>query len=386
MGNSPITTLVGVLLVVFILLRFARHVYRDSHTGREIGCRNPPATRYTIFPFQMIYSGVKSLRNNQLVENLCTLHDRNGKTFKNVSELRDMIATVEPQNIKALLATQFSDFGLGTRHRCFYPFLGDGIFTLDGAGWAHARTMLRPQFSRDQVGDLAMFYEHVDKMMCLFPKDRSSFDIQRLFFLLTIDSSTHFLFDESIGTLDAELNRSGVLQNTTVKNAHGFAEAFGKSQRYLILRAVLQSLYFFINNRDFHESNKLVHEVVDHYVHLALDFNKSDQPKADDRYVFLKALSQETRDPKVIRDNVLNILLAGRDTTASLLSSAFFYLSRHPDVWNRLRGEVVREFGDNPKINDNITHAKLKDIPYLRYVVNEGIFFFVSYILHHLIN
>jgi hypothetical protein len=29
--------------------------------------------------------------------------------------------------------------------------LGDGIFTLDGAGWTHARGLLRPQFTRDQV-------------------------------------------------------------------------------------------------------------------------------------------------------------------------------------------------------------------------------------------
>jgi cytochrome P450 len=40
---------------------------------------------------------------------------------------------------------------LGNRHREFYPLLGDGIFTLDGAGWSHARALLRPQFTRDQV-------------------------------------------------------------------------------------------------------------------------------------------------------------------------------------------------------------------------------------------
>jgi cytochrome P450 len=62
-----------------------------------------------------------------------------------------VILTVEPDNLKAMLATQFSDFGLGLRHEQFYPLLGDGIFTLDGAGWTHSRALLRPQFARDQV-------------------------------------------------------------------------------------------------------------------------------------------------------------------------------------------------------------------------------------------
>ena len=37
-------------------------------------------------------------------------------------------------------------------------------------------------------------------------------------------------------------------------------------------------------------------------------------------FVFLDALIAETKDPKVIRDQLVNILLAGRDTTACLLS------------------------------------------------------------------
>jgi cytochrome P450 len=70
---------------------------------------------------------------------------------------------------------------------------------------------------------------------------------------------------------------------------------------------------------------------------------------------------------------MLNILLAGRDTTASLLSSAFFFLARHQTVWGKLRQIVVDEFGDSNNPKGEITQSRLKDIPYLRYVLNEGI-------------
>lgn len=55
-------------------------------------------------------------------------------------------------------------------------------------------------------------------------------------------------------------------------------------------------------------------------------------PQDQERYVFLKELAKDTRDPKLLRDQLLNILLAGRDTTASLLSSVFYELAGNPKV------------------------------------------------------
>jgi cytochrome P450 len=128
-----------------------------------------------------------------------------------------------------------------------------------------------------------------------------------------------------------------------------------------------------INPKEFREANRRVHEVVDHYVNVALEAKRNpDRKQGDGRYIFLEALAAETDNPKMLRDNMLNILLAGRDTTASLLSSTFFYLARYPQVFARLRKEIVDAFGDS-RANVEITQTKLKDIPYLRYVLNEGI-------------
>lgn len=44
--------------------------------------------------------------------------------------------TVDPENVKAMLATQFKDFELGPlRMNLFGPLLGHGIFTSDGQEW-----------------------------------------------------------------------------------------------------------------------------------------------------------------------------------------------------------------------------------------------------------
>lgn len=218
-----------------------------------------------------------------------------------------------------------------------------------------------------------MLDDHISNLIDLIPKDRSSFDIQRLFFLLTLDSATHFLFGESVGCMLPPSGKTGVLEKCAVGSAQGFANAFGTAQDYLAARSRAQGIYWVVNPKEFREANRQVHEVVDHYVNLALESKRnSEKGNADGRYIFLEALVAETDDPKILRDNMLNILLAGRDTTASLLSSTFFYLSRYTNVWNRLRHEIVDIFGDAKNPRSEMTQTKLKDIPYLRYVLNEG--------------
>ena len=68
-----------------------------------------------------------------------------------------------------------------------------------------------------------------------------------------------------------------------------------------------------------------------------------------------------------MRSELLNNLMAGRDTTASLLSSTWFHLARNPSIWSRLREEVKEVFkGEKP------SHERSQELPYLRAVFNES--------------
>lgn len=358
-------------LFAFLVLRHLVQSYHHHAQAKSLHCEAAPRGASAFFGIPAFYRLTKAVKEKRWIDYLCDQFAINGNTFQQQFLNRKLLTTIEPENVKAILATQFQDFCLGTRHEQFYPLLGDGIFTLDGAGWSHARALLRPQFTRDQVADLSMLDDHINHLIALIPKDRSSFDIQRLFFLLTLDSATHFLFGESVGCMLPPSETTGVLERSAVRSAQGFADAFTTAQDYLAARSRAQGLYWLVNPKKFREANRQVHEVVDHYVNVALESKRNPDKKQDDRYIFLQALAADTDDPKMLRDNMLNILLAGRDTTASLLSSTFFYLSRHPAVFSRLRREIVEAFGDS-KSSIEITQTKLKEIQYLRYVLNEG--------------
>ncbi|CAG88380.2 DEHA2E18590p [Debaryomyces hansenii CBS767] len=283
------------------------------------------------------------------------------------------VVTRDPENIKAILATQFNDFALGKRHTHFKPLLGDGIFTLDGAGWKHSRTMLRPQFAREKVAHVKALEPHLQTLAKHIINSKGErFDIQPLFFRLTIDSATEFLFGESVENLHDEsvgLTRDPV----DFDGKSGFADAFNTSQTWLASRAVTQNLYFLVDGRSFRSSNAKVHKFADYYVRKALEASSEDLEKASrDGYIFLYELVKQTRDPVILRDQLLNILLAGRDTTAGLLSFTFFELARNQDVYDKLKEEIYEKFGEGEDSRvDEITFESLKKCEFLKCVLNE---------------
>lgn len=149
---APAIVFLGAIYLTFRILGSLHQAYHHRKKSKALGCQPPKSVDTGILGITGFYRIAKAAREKRWVEFIADHYQTSGPTFRQQALGGLMVTnTVEPENIKALLATQFQDFGLGTRHREFYPLLGNGIFTLDGPGWSHARGMLRPQFTRDQV-------------------------------------------------------------------------------------------------------------------------------------------------------------------------------------------------------------------------------------------
>lgn len=192
----------------------------------------------------------------------------------------------------------------------------------------------------------------------------SATDIQGIFFRLTIDSATEFLFGESSGSQEEALRNGGKLPSDH------FSVNFDKGQWYVAQRARFEKFHWLVDNKESRDINKKVHAYVDHFVHAALRAAVEGKPLSSN-YVFLEALATTTQDPIELRSQLLNILLAGRDTTASLLSWSLQMLARHPSFFQKLRKTILADFGPYSSSRDNITFASLKSCRYLQYFMNE---------------
>lgn len=152
---APAVALLTAVYITYLVLHYFQQLYKHRKQARSLRCQ--PLTQGDaagIFGISAFLRLKKAVKEKRWIEFIAEQYGKNGNTWTQTIFGRPLVSTIEPENLKALLATQFNDFGLGTRHREFYPLLGDGIFTLDGAGWSHARALLRPQFTRDQVSKL----------------------------------------------------------------------------------------------------------------------------------------------------------------------------------------------------------------------------------------
>lgn len=314
-------------------------------------------------------------RKGELLEYLWRIWNSNSETMRVVIAYKEMLVTTDPENIKALLATQFNDFALGFRHGQFKPLLGDGIFTLDFDGWKNSRALLRPNFSREKISHIHSLEKHLQRIFKHFRKfNGQPFDLQKLFFKFTVDTSTEFLFGSSADSLSDE--SIGEYPEELFEGQFEFLDAFNKSQEICSSRAWMQQFYMILDLLyyfEFRRCNKIVHNFANYYVDKALSMSDDELDKASaDGYIFLYQLAKQTKNRKVLRDQALNIMIAGRDTTAGLMSFTFYELAKNPDIWARLKEEVYANFGDgkNPRL-DEITFEALKKCTLLKNIISE---------------
>lgn len=352
------------LLIITFISKLRRDLasrnFRAQHGCKP--CRKFPL-RDPILGLDFIITNIRAFRNHRFLELLSTRFREAGPTWEVRGFHRRSIFTADPENVKTLLSLRFKDFTLGGRQRIMGPLLGQGVFASDGDEWAASRALLRPNFAREQVADLGLIEAHVARLFRLLPHDGATVDLQPLFHRFTLDSATDFLFGKPTSTLiDA---REKDLE---------FAKALRYSLDHMAFLLIAGPLRrFWKGDPEFRKSNQICRSYVDTFVDEVLAYKKGGEPVDTvveegeiRRNSFLRDLASATNDKGKIRGELLSLLLAGRDTTASLLSSLFYHISRRPDVWAKLGEEVDSLEGRRP------TYAELRNLTYAKYCINEG--------------
>ena len=135
-------------------------------------------------------------------------------------------------------------------------------------------------------------------------------DLQPLFFNLTLDTATALLFGKSVYSLKANADQDA--------GNRVFAESFNIAQEGLAKRFRIAPFHFLYNPSVFQKACANVHRFVEQYID---SLNLSENDSLDDKsYGFIKQVALESATKQDLRDQLLNVLLAGRDTTACCLA------------------------------------------------------------------
>ncbi|KAK7723725.1 hypothetical protein SLS64_000054 [Diaporthe eres] len=315
LGPAYLSLLVFLLIVSYYVLRTA---YVDYQIRKLGAVRSPVLATNPLIGLPFFVDAAIKQGQNKLLEFYDGLYKSSPPGCPNCVEIsisaqHRFIMTRDPDHVKTILTSKFSGFGKGERfHDTWSPFLGDSIFTTDGQLWSDSRGLIRPMFIKEKVRDIEIFES---------PK-------------------------------------------------HEFVEAFTEVQRVQMMLTILAPFRWLVPKRRYNKGIRVLERFMKPYIEQALALPPSELDKlskSDKSATFLHSIARYSRNPKVLRDQIMAILLAGRDTTAATLSWTIYELAHYPAIYTKLRNEILSTVGENRAP----TYEDLKNMTYLTHTLNE---------------
>jgi len=263
-------------------------------------------------------------------------------------------------------------FCKGDRFRWnFEELLGGGIFNADGDLWASQRKAASHLFAASRLRQFEeeIFVRDAELLASLLlQKQDQVLDLQNLLYALSVDSFCTLAFGESFHALQQTLD-----DNDKPDFLHAFDVAVGVCAGRFITPppiTIFLKLLSLSHEGEFKTHIKLIDEFVYRVVDKVLAMKPEELEQRNDLLGLYVNYAHKTADSsmldrKFLRDVAVNFILAGRDTTASTLTSMVRLLAHFPAQRDRVEQEVDNLAG--PLTFDALS----KSLPFMDAVVAE---------------
>jgi cytochrome P450 family 12 len=246
-----------------------------------------------------------------------------------------------------------------------------GLISLQGEEWFKFRTIVNPILM--QPRNVA---QYTDKMNLVADEliDNIQFFSEQNDKGQMPDDFNHELYKwslESVGvvTMDKHL---GCLKRDNDKNSEGQKLIQSVLQMFQLMYKldVLPSMWRIVSTKNW---RKYV-EILDYMLHTNLKYinqqiDKIESGEIGDQNEATSVLQKMIKiDRNVAIAMSVDMMIAGVDTTGRVLAAALYYLSKNPEVQEKMRSEALTllKTKESP-----VTHEVLKNAPYLKAVIKE---------------
>ncbi|XP_021736652.1 alkane hydroxylase MAH1-like [Chenopodium quinoa] len=267
----------------------------------------------------------------------------------------DALITADPANIQYIMSTNFTNYPKGEEFLKIFDILGDGIFNSDGELWKFQRKITRSLINHRRFIRFLVKVTYDKVQNGLVPilqhayKDGHVVDLQDVFQRLTFDSTCLLVTGHDPGCLSLEFPDvpfSKALDDAeeAIVHRHVLPENFWKLQKWLGLGQA--------------EKLSRAWKVLDHFIDCIITMKREEQKSG--KIPALKGGNEEEgvdlltsflreevetsaidiTEDKFLRDTILNLMLAGRDTTGSALTWFFWLITQNPKVEEKVRDEL----------------------------------------------
>ena len=262
---------------------------------------------------------------------------------------------VRPEHVQEILVGKRDNFVKGFSHDTLRLPLGSGLLTADGELWRRQRRLMAPTYTPRGVKDYAgIMLDATDKMLARWrtiPDGMpQAINVEMMRLAMSVISRSVFTID--IGEEFAEAGEAlGVILD--------FASARTISPVGLPLWVPTP-----LNRR-----LKWALETMDSFLYGIIAERRSQPPGDDLLWRLLDARDEETGEPmsdEQLRDEVLITFFAGHETTAQLLTWAWYLLARDAGAEARFHAELDEVLGGRrPGVDD------VEALAYTRMIMDE---------------
>ncbi|CAF1057478.1 unnamed protein product [Adineta steineri] len=256
-----------------------------------------------------------------------------------------------PELIEFVLRSEFNSFEKGSIFtEPFLEVFGQGILNVDGAQWKFHRRMAQHLVTRNGMNKAQeVFIEHSNRFLKLLRNVKSA-DMQVLFHRYTMDCTCELVCGFDLDSLSTQ---------STVPFVDAFDNGIAISVRRFLMPTFLWKFKRWLNIGD----EKLLKQyclVINQFV---MDIVKEHNVIGDD--LLSRLLEEENMTKELLRDILVTMIAAGRDTVAVALTHLFHMLHKHPDVEQKLIDEL------HEKANNVISEEILSNLTYMDCVILE---------------
>lgn len=254
-----------------------------------------------------------------------------------------------PDHAKHVLADNAANYHKGIGYTEAKRALGDGLLTSEGALWKEQRRTIQPVFQHKRIAGQADVI--VDEALGLVDRLRAHegtgrpVDVLSEVTALTLGVLGSTLLDADLGAFESVEHSFEAVQDQAMFEM----ETLGLVPRWLPLKG----------QRAFRSARSHLEQVVE-----VLVAHRKANPSAsgDDVLTRLIASTAKETDKRVadrrMRDELVTLLLAGHETTASTVGWTLDLVSQHPEVRDRLHEEALAVYGDRRPSYEDLTRLR----------------------------
>jgi cytochrome P450 len=249
-----------------------------------------------------------------------------------------------PDHAKHVLADNSANYHKGIGLQEARRALGDGLLTSDGETWRAQRKTIQPVFQHKRIAQQStVVASEVDGLVGRLGARHRDGPVEILHEMtgLTLGVLGKTLLDAELGGFDSLGHSFEGVQDQAMFEA----VTLGMVPGWLPLPKQLR----------FRESRDDLRQVADELV-----TRRSADPIEGGDDVLSRLITSAAQDPdpaagrRRVRDELITLLLAGHETTASTLGWAFHLIDEHPEVAGRLHDEATEVLGDRLPVYEDL--------------------------------